>query len=185
LDTNPTFGVFFMAKYDTKFKHEVVLRCLSKGCSAKSVGKEYGLGHATVRRWVQSYRHHGLDGLNKKFEHYSAEFKLSVLSRMKKDRLSYREAEAIFNLRGCGTISRWERLYHEQGLDGLKPKPKGRPKMMKPKLPVPDPQKTIDDTRSRKDLVDEIEYLRAEVAYLKKLEALMQAKKKTAPKKRG
>jgi len=174
-----------MAKYETKFKHEVVQRYLSDGGSAKGVGKEYRLDQSTVRRWVQSYRHHGLNGLNKKFEHYSAEFKLSVLKRMKKERMSYREVEAVFNLRGCGTVSRWERLYHEQGLDGLKPKPKVRPTMMKPKLPVPAPQKKADETRSRKDLEDEVEYLRAEVAYLKKLGALMQAKEKAALKKRG
>jgi len=174
-----------MAKYDTKFKHEVVLRCLRDGGTAKSVGKEYGVGHSTIRRWVQSFRHHGLDGLNKKFEHYSAEFKLSVLRKMKKERLSHLQVEAMFNLRGCGTVSRWERLYHEQGLDGLKRKPKGRPKMMKPPLPVSAPKKKADDTRSRKDLEDEIEYLRAEVAYLKKVEALIQAKKKAAPKRRG
>ncbi|WP_081768963.1 helix-turn-helix domain-containing protein [Herbaspirillum sp. RV1423] len=77
----------------------------------------------------------GLKGLSKKHEHYNAEFKLSVLRRMKKGRLSYREVEAMFNLRGCGMVSRWERLYHEGGVEALKPKPKGRPKMIKPSLP--------------------------------------------------
>ncbi|WP_051516815.1 helix-turn-helix domain-containing protein [Herbaspirillum sp. RV1423] len=76
-----------MAKYETKFKHEVVKQYLSKGGNARTVGKEFGVGHGTVRRWVQSYRHHGLKGLSKKHEHYSAEFKLSVLRRMKKGRL--------------------------------------------------------------------------------------------------
>jgi len=174
-----------MAKYETKFKQEVVKRYLRGGGNARAVGKEYGLGHGTVRRWVQSYRHHGLNGLNKKHEQYSGEFKLSVLRRMKKDRLSYREIEAMFNLRGCGTVSRWERLYHEGGLDALKPKPKGRPKMMKPDLPPPPPKKTADDTRSREQLLDEIEYLRAEVDYLKKRKALVLAQKAAAQKKRG
>jgi transposase len=172
-----------MAKYETKFKHEVVKRYLSTGGNARGIGKEFGLGHGTVRRWVQSYRHHGLKGLCKKHEHYSAEFKLSVLRRMKKERLSYREIEAMFNLRGCGTVSRWERLYHEGGLDALKPKPKGRPKMMKPKLTPPSPNK--EDTRTREDLLGEIEYLRAEVDYLKKRRALVLAQKAVAQKKRG
>jgi len=46
-----------MAKYDTKFKYEVVRKYLSGG-SAKGLGKEYGLDHGMIRRWVHSYRHH-------------------------------------------------------------------------------------------------------------------------------
>ena len=40
------------------------------------------------------------------------------------------------------------------------------------------------DTRTREELLDEVEYLRAEVAYLKKLDALIRAKKATALKKK-
>ena len=42
-----------------------------------------------------------------------------------------------------------------------------------------------EDTRSREELVKEVEYLRAEVAYLKKLRALRQSKEQAAQKKRG
>lgn len=169
-----------MAKYDVKFKQEVVQKYLAGG-SARGLAKEYGLNHSLVHRWVQSYRHHGVAGLSKKHEYYSAEFKLSVLKRMKKDRLSQQEVEAMYGLRGCGTISRWERLYHEHGLAGLQPKPKGRP-MMKPKNP-PKPTKK-DDTRPREELLDEIEYLRAENDYLKKRRALIQAEQAAAQKQR-
>ena len=91
----------------------------------------------------------------------------------------------MFNLRGHGTVSRWERLYHEGGLDTLKAKPKGRPKMMKPSLPATPPKAKADDTRTREQLLDEIDYLRAEVDYLKKRKALALAQKATAQKKRG
>lgn len=40
------------------------------------------------------------------------------------------------------------------------------------------------DERSREELLKENEYLRAEVAYLKKLDALLQAKKPAAQKKK-
>lgn len=36
-----------MAKYDTKFKYEVVKRCLN-GRSTRAAGKEFGVDHATV-----------------------------------------------------------------------------------------------------------------------------------------
>lgn len=44
---------------------------------------------------------------------------------------------------------------------------------------------SADDTRSHANLLNEVKYLRAEVAYLKKLEVLVQAKKQAAQKKRG
>jgi transposase len=45
--------------------------------------------------------------------------------------------------------------------------------------PVPD-----DDKRSREELLAEVNQLRMELAYLKKLEALVQARKKLAPPKK-
>ena len=53
---------------------------------------------------------------------------------------------------------------------------------MKPKPPAT-PDKT-GDTPTIERLLKENEYLRAEVAYLKKLDALIQAKKLAAQKKR-
>ncbi|OAP46489.1 hypothetical protein ATC00_05805 [Sinorhizobium americanum] len=47
--------------------------------------------HSTVRKWVASYEPHGTAGLAKKFGHYDAGFKLSVLKRMWEDELSYRQ----------------------------------------------------------------------------------------------
>lgn len=46
-------------------------------------------------------------------------------------------------------------------------------------VPVP------DSARSQEDLLRELEYLRAENAYLKKLDALIQSKKEAARKKRS
>ncbi len=74
-----TFGVFFMSKYDEQFKLSVVQSPESGRQGFKSVAQRYGLDYATVRRWVAAYRQHGVSGLRKKFSHYSAEFKLSML----------------------------------------------------------------------------------------------------------
>lgn len=174
-----------MTKYDEQFKLSVVQSYEQGTDGLISVAHRYGLDHAMVRRWVQAYQHHGLEGLRKKFSHYDAEFKLSILRRMQQESLSATQAIALFNIRGgAGVITDWQRRYHEQGLAGLQPKPRGRPK----KMPVPESSKPInplpDDARSREDLVKEVQYLRAEVAYLKKLRALLQAKEQAAPKKR-
>lgn len=174
-----------MTKYDEQFKLSVVQSYEAGRQGFRSVAQRYGLDYAMVRRWVAAYRQHGVSGLRKKFSHYSAEFKMSVLRRMQQEELSAREAITLFDIRGgAGVIADWQRRYHEQGLAGLQPKPRGRPK----KMPVPESSKPInplpDDARSREDLVEEVQYLRAEVAYLKKLRALLQAKEQAAQKKR-
>jgi transposase len=60
--------------------------------------------HATVRKWVASYEAHGAAGLSKKFSHYDAEFKLSVLKRMWEDGLSCRQTAALFNIRNASCL---------------------------------------------------------------------------------
>lgn len=42
----------------------------------------------------------GVSGLRKKFSRYSAEFKLSVLSRMKQEELSATQATTLFDILG-------------------------------------------------------------------------------------
>lgn len=171
-----------MAKYTEAFKLEVVQTYLSTQIGARSLAAQYSLDHGTVRRWAHQYQVHGQAGLRKKFSHYSAAFKLSVLHRKWQEALSCRQVAALFDWRGGhGVVTAWERQYHEGGLDALEPKPRGRPK----KMPKPKPPNAADETRTLEQLRKENEYLRAEVAYLKKLRALRQAKEQLAPKKRG
>jgi transposase len=104
---------------------------------------------------------------------------------MWQEELSYRQVVTLFDLRGgTGVISGWERLYHQGGLDALQPKPRGRPKEMKPPEPTEAVAQQAADTRTAQELRQENEYLRAEVAYLKKLDALVRAKKLAAQPKR-
>jgi transposase len=186
LDTNPTFGVFFMARYDEGFKQRVVQAYLSGDGGQKTLAAKYGINHLLLKRWVGAYRQYGDGGLRKKYSHYSAEFKLSVLKQMHEQELSYTQVAVLFDLRGGpGVVSGWERLYDEGGVEALKPKPRGRSKKMKPpQRPIPDAQQQAPERRTVEDLRKENEYLRAEVAYLKKLDALVRAKKQAAPIKR-
>jgi len=123
--------------------------------------------------------------LRRKRSRYSADFKLSVLERMWQEGLSYCQTLTLFDIRGSTeVIACWERQYHAGGLDALEPKPRGQPrKMTAPKLPKrqgPQPE----DTRTLEQLRKENEYLRTEVAYLKKLDALVRANRQAAQKKR-
>jgi transposase len=110
LDTDPTFGVFFMAKYDEKFKLQVVQSYAEGRQGFKELANRYGLDHGTVRRWVKVYEQHGRSGSRKKFAHYSAEFKLSVLQWMWKEDSSANQAIARFDIRGgVSAIRGWQR----------------------------------------------------------------------------
>lgn len=174
-----------MAKYDEKFKQAVVQAYLSGPLGAKAVAKAYGVDHGAVRRWVHGYQQHGETGLRKKVSRYDLPFKMSVLSRMQQEDLSCRQAAALFDIRGGGGVIRtWERQYHEGGPQALEPKPRGRlKKMSAPKPPKPS-STPVDESQALKALRKENEYLRAEVAYLKKLDALVRAKQQATPTKR-
>ncbi|WP_211468419.1 helix-turn-helix domain-containing protein, partial [Collimonas silvisoli] len=119
-----------MAKYTKQFKLEVVQQYMAGAVGFKSVGKQRGLDYAMVKRWVSLYQSHGEAGLEKKFSHYSAAQKLSVLQYMWDNELSYGRTAAAFNIRSPGSIPEWERCYHSGGIDALMPRQRGRPKTM-------------------------------------------------------
>lgn len=173
-----------MTKYDERFRRRVVQAYLAGEAGTKTLAHRYGVGRTMVRRWVASYREHGEQGLRKKHSHYDARFKLSVLQRMRRDELSYAQVAALFGIRNERSIPIWERLYHEGGIDALTPRRRGCP----PKMTTSPPPKSTDDTvqkePTREELLKEIVYLRAEVAYLKKFDALLQSRKQAAPRKK-
>ena len=167
-----------MSKYSEQFKLAMVRQYESGTAGYSQLANEHNVPDSMVRLWVRLYRAHGADGLAKKFSHYTAEFKLAVLRHMWDDDLSYKQVAAAFNIRNPGSVSNWERCYHSGDLDALAPRKRGRPKNMpthpntEPPAPAPDPAGPTYD-----QLVAEVNQLRMEVAYLKKLEALVQAKR--------
>ncbi len=168
-----------MAKHTEEFKYRVVQEYLNVPMGYVALGKKYGLQHSTVKRWVGWYQTHGLAGLTKKFTHYSAEFKLSVLRHVWDNSLSYSQAATHFNIRNPGILAQWVRLYRHGGLDALESRRKGRPPTMSAPSKKPSPSQEPAEG-SHKALLEELNYLRLENAYLKKLQALVQAKEKLA-----
>jgi transposase len=175
-----------MAKYDKQFKLKIVRQCLSGREGVKTIARTHDLAHSMVRRWVASYQQHGACGLAKKFGRYDARFKLKVLRRMARDGLSLQQVAALFDIRSPGLIAMWRRRYDAGGVGALAPKPRGRPKAMATpkKPPKPTPIKP-DEELTREELLDALADSRAELAYLKKLDALIQGKKAAAQKKRS
>ena len=96
---------------------------------------------------------------------YTGEFKQEVVETMMRERLSYHEAARQFDVSDHHLVASWERIYIEEGPEGLYVERRGRgskgrpPKKLKPE--------------DEEDLLAEVQRLRAENAYLKKLNALV------------
>jgi transposase len=177
LDINPTFGVFFMAKYDQATRRKIVDEYLSGSGGFRELARRYDIGRSTLRRWVSGYRIHGDSGLRKKSSRYDADFKLHVLQYMRSNELSGQQVSVLFDLRDAGAIGKWQRLYDDGGYEALKPRLRSRRPTMTRAKPTSskDPLRPSEE-RTHQELLDENEYLRAEVAYLKKLQELRREK---------
>jgi len=174
-----------MAKYSTEFKLEVIQHYLSKVEGFTRTAKRFGIPRIYVRHWVGAYELHGMDSFDRTSTAFSAKEKAFVIRTIKKEGISIFQACIRFNISGAVTILKWQRLYNEGGIKSLKhKKPLGRPKLMQTKAkPFKPSNKPVTDM-SPKELARELEYRRAEVAYLKKLEALIQ-EQKLAQKTKG
>lgn len=174
-----------MLKYSVEFKLGVVQEYETGPQGLKSIAKRHGLDHGMIRRWVIWHRAHGQEGLDKKYSHYSASFKLSVLQHMWAGGLSFSQVAVLFNIRNAAAVANWDRHWRSGGLDALKSRARGRPrKMQTSPPPLPPASSSDDEKRSREELAAELNRLRMENAYLKKLQALVQAPRKSAALKK-
>ena len=95
---------------------------------------------------------------------YTPEFKINVVETMKKEGLSYREAAQQFDISHHNIVTNWERIYLEEGKEGFYVERRGHKSTVRP----PKLKKEVDE-----DLIAEVQRLRAENDYLKKLNALV------------
>ena len=118
---------------------------------------------------------------------YSAEFKIGVIMDMREHHLGYCETVRKYwdvtqgqeqNYKNI--VIRWERIYLEEGVEGLMKERRGRAckasgtqKGRPPKL----------DKKVEEDLIAENQRLRMEIEYLKKLSALVLAEERENGKK--
>jgi len=117
---------------------------------------------------------------------YSAEFKICVIMDMREHHLGYRETvrkhfgaktrseEDLYK----SSIQRWERIFLEEGAEGLMKERRGKSNTSgrrgrPPKL----------DRKVEEDLIAENQRLRMEIEYLKKLSALVLAEEQKNGKK--
>ena len=162
--------MILMAKYSKEFKLKVVLEYLEGRMGYLLLARKHGIrSRALIQRWVHIYNALGEDGLKtiKKKQSYPIQFKLDVLNFMKQTGASYLETAIHFKLTNPTLIAYWN---SKLGIEGQKPKREN------PSMPKKTKQELTgkDQTLTREQLEQEVEALRLEVAYLKKLNAFQE-----------
>lgn len=97
-----------------------------------------------------------------------------VVETMMREKLSYREAARQFEIHDHNRVASWERIYLMEGAEGLYIERRGRSSKGRPQQ-FP---KEVEE-----DLLKEVQRLRAENAYLKKLQALVLERERHQQKK--
>ena len=166
-----------MIKYTKEFKLKVIKYVLEEKHGVKKAKKHFGLhSHGDIVKWVNKYLEHGEKGLEKNRNKYDSNFKINVVKYMQENNLSLTRTIIHFNLSDTRTVTRWLKLYEEGKLKAKEKEEKNMPKKI-------NKEKENKDISTQK-LIEENEYLRAENAYLKKLNALVQERIKQESRKK-
>ncbi|KIA92558.1 hypothetical protein OC25_16050 [Pedobacter kyungheensis] len=167
-------------KHSLEFKLTIVNQVLKRNKSLSSISRENGLEQRMIRQWMQFYKRFGEAGLRPHSTVYSLENKLEVIRYFIDNQVSLREACLQFNIRSNSVLSNWLRIYAAGGAEGLSEETRGKKRLMKPKISKKAPEKTLTE---HEQVLEENKRLRAEVAFLKKLRALIQKEESKKNKK--
>ena len=145
-------------------QREAAVALFERGIGYRAVARSLDAPWVPVRALYGRWRIHGQGVLvSRPVRSYSFEFKLALVERFLAGE-SGPELAVQAGLASRELLQKWVRAYRLEGEDGLRPKPKGRPR--KPDSPPPAELPELERLRR------ENERLRAEVAYLGKLRAL-------------
>ena len=163
-------GSFLMGKrkYSYEQKLEVVKNVTKKKMSIGAAAKGLGCSHSSATTWVRLYQAHGADGLKIENYSYSGDFKVNAVEYMYKNHLSAAMAAPVLGIPKHTQLLKWERIYREEGAHALYEERRGRGVGDKKRGRPP------KKLRENESLIEEVQRLRMENDYLKKLQALVQ-----------
>ena len=161
--------------YSTELKLEIIQRYLEGNIGLGALASEYKVAKGDIQKWRDAYLEHGVSGLCTTHGTYTGDFKISVVEYMHNTGASIRKTAAHFNIPSTRTVACWERIYNEQGKEVLYEEHRGRTSKMGIKK-TRKPKKNVD---VNEDLLAEVQRLRMENEYLKKLNALVQGREKS------
>ena len=162
-------------RVSTELKLEIVERYQKGDVSAQGLAEQYHVSKSDVFKWNAAYSEHGVAGLCTTHGTYSGDFKIAVVEYMHNHGVSIRQTAAHFNIPTWTTISKWERIYYEEGKEALHEERRGRSR----KMGIRKSQNKEKNIEKNEDLLAEVQRLRMENEYLKKLNALIQEREKS------
>ncbi|WP_435521062.1 IS3 family transposase [Alkalihalophilus pseudofirmus] len=158
-----------MTTFTKEYKLQAAKRYLNEIISYRELANQVGVDDSTLRYWVMLVRYHGDQAFAFPYTNYSTAFKLKVIQFMTEENYSIREASAIFHIPVPCMLRRWKKKWETAGEDAFELREKGLSTM------------TVNQNKNKgnnssnpsvEELKKELEYLRMENAYLKKLKGL-------------
>ena len=120
---------------------------------------------------------------------YSPEFKIAVIMDMREHGLGYKETMRKyfpqFQPKQYKFIKQWERIYLEEGAEGLMIERRGRKSTGRPPKKQLDKSVEEDLIAENQRLKEQLQYAQMEIEYLKKLDALVRAEEQKNGKRRS
>jgi transposase len=147
-------------------KNAVELYTRGYGCT--SIGKQLKVGETQIKHWIRSYQELGVKGFeNLSHSSFSSEIKCQAVRAVLEKFLTFETVALKYNVSSSAVYS-WTQKVKLHGYEVLTTIKQGRP----PKA-MERPKKKVPETELEK-LQEEVRYLKAENAYLKKLRVLVQ-----------
>lgn len=151
-----------MSKYEIDYKVEAVEYYKENGFTF-TINK-YNISNTALIKWIRAYE--GGTFMRKQHSNYTIEDKLEIIEYYKNNGKTATEEK--YNI-SASVFYKWERILIEEGRAALGIERRGRGGK----------SKKIKDVNDDDDLLKEVQRLRLENAYLKKLRALTQKERKT------
>jgi transposase len=155
--------------------------------SITTISEKYKISKTYMKHLLKQYEKGGAESIgvgqrNKEKRQYEGEFKLKVVKERIANGAGYRETARKYEI-NPSVIQVWERKYLEEGEAGLL-KDKRSMGLNVKESRAEAYQRKKEKKEDEKDLIGEIQELRMENEYLKKLNALIQDGRKTRVNKK-
>ncbi|MFT9057628.1 MAG: helix-turn-helix domain-containing protein [Ethanoligenens sp.] len=171
-----------MSKFTREEKLNMIAEYHERKMTLNAICRKYGISHSALREILERYKKDGPDDigtgkLGHTYARYPGIFKLEVIKERIASGVGYREIARKYGI-GHALVMKWERAYLEGGEQALLEEQRG--KQVKEANPAKGRRGVKKINKQVKgDLIAEIQQLRMENEYLKKLNALIHEEKKS------
>ena len=172
-----------MGKKLSKEKKLEIYHKKKEGMRLSEINRIYGVDISDIKYLIRLVDTYGPDVLNNEKTHYSAAFKMEVVETFLSGTESQRDISIKYRLPNSNLIKAWVKQYTEEGCVILEKK-KGRRPMKKKEEELKKPLEEMTPEEQVEYWKKRAIYAEAEAEYLKKLNAVVQARKARQRKKK-